>query len=155
MHVIRRATAEDAKTIASQRVKMFQDNDVEPVCTWELLESESEQWTLAKLASGDYVGWIVESASWEDELSVIGGAGVWFMDWPPHWMHQEPTRGYLLNFYVVPHARGKGIAKELVRLAVAECASRGVHVATLHASKMGRPVYEALGWGPSNEMMLR
>ena len=77
------------------------------------------------------------------------------MEWPPHVIHLEPVRGYLLNFYVAPNARGRGIAKELVGLAVEECRRRGVHIATLHASTMGKPVYESLGWKESNEMMFR
>jgi ribosomal protein S18 acetylase RimI-like enzyme len=77
------------------------------------------------------------------------------MEWPQHWMHPEPMRGYLLNFYVAPEARGNRLAKELVGLAVAECRRRGLHFAALHASGVGRPVYEALGWTEPTERLLR
>ena len=55
------------------------------------------------------------SAGWfEEESQVIGGAGVWFMDWPPHYLHAEPVRAYLMNFYVIPEARGgKGVLSRL------------------------------------------
>jgi GNAT superfamily N-acetyltransferase len=150
MHRIRKATAEDARTIARQRVLMFQDNDLPCVATWDELERESGPWTAAKIADGSYAGFLVE-----EDGEIVGGAGVWFMEWPPHFMHLEPVRGYLLNFYVAPQARGRGIAKELVSAAVEECRRRGVKVAVLHASAMGRPVYEAMGWEAGNEMMLR
>ena len=150
MHIFRSATEADAVTIAEQRVKMFQDNDLTPTGTWEELERDSAEWTARKLREGSYAGWLVE-----EDGRVIGGAGVWFMEWPPHWMHVEPVRGYLLNFYVAPEARGRRLAKELVALAVDECRRRGVHVAVLHASRMGRKIYEELGWTASNEMMLR
>jgi ribosomal protein S18 acetylase RimI-like enzyme len=158
MHTIRIATEADSATIARQRVKMFQENDLSPVTTWEDLERASLPWTAGKIRDGSYVGWIVEAAADGEpgnSASVIGGAGIWFMEWPPHFLDLEPVRGYLLNVYVERHARGQGIAKELVGLAVAECARRGVRVATLHASKMGRPIYEALGWINSDEMMTR
>lgn len=158
MHTIRLATPADAATIGLQRVKMFQDNALTCVSSWEELERDSACWTAEKIRSGRYVGWIVEDQTANDarrETVVVGGAGVWFMEWPPHFKHLEPVRGYLLNFYVATSARGKGIAKELVGLAVAECRRRGVHIATLHASKMGKPVYESLGWKESNEMMIR
>jgi GNAT superfamily N-acetyltransferase len=149
-HIFRIAAETDATTIAAQRVQMFQDNHVVPVGTWDELERDSAAWTAAKLRDGSYAGWLVER-----DGKVIGGAGVWFMEWPPHWMHPEPMRGYLLNFYVAPEARGNRLAKELVGLAVAECRRRGLHLAALHASSMGRPVYESLGWAESNEMLLR
>jgi GNAT superfamily N-acetyltransferase len=157
MHTIRLAARADAATIARQRVKMFQDNSLICAGSWEDLERDSAQWTANKIGDGSYVGWLVEERANDgsEESAVIGGAGVWFMEWPPHFMHLEPVRGYLLNFYVAPNARGRGIAKELVGLAVEECRRRGVHVATLHASAMGRPVYESLGWKASNEMMFR
>jgi ribosomal protein S18 acetylase RimI-like enzyme len=158
MHFIRPATEADASLIARQRVKMFQDNGLQAVGTWESLEQDSAHWTAAKLRDGSYAGWIVEEGideRPETALLAIGGAGLWLMEWPPHILHSEPMRGYLLNFYVSPHARGKGIARELVRLAVEESRRRGIHVATLHASRMGRPVYESLGWIDSNEMLMR
>jgi ribosomal protein S18 acetylase RimI-like enzyme len=73
----------------------------------------------------------------------------------PHWLHSEPMRGYLLNSYVAPVAKGNRLAKELAGLAVAEYRRRGLHLAVLHASSIGRPVYEALGWAESNELILR
>ena len=154
---IRLATEADAAIIASQRVKMFQDNGLVPVGTWEQLERDSLGWTARKLREGSYVGWLVE----EDAngaggpARVIGGAGVWFMEWPPHWMHPEPMRGYLLNVYIAPEARRRGLARELVLLATEECKRRGLHLAVLHASKMGQPIYEELAWKMSNEMVLK
>jgi GNAT superfamily N-acetyltransferase len=129
---------------------MFQDNDLICVTSWEALERNSESWLQTHLQDHSYAGWLVEEGG-----QVIAGAGVWFMDWPPHHLHPEPIRAYLMNFYVTPDARGKGVAAELLDRAVAECDGRGVRTAVLHASKMGTPLYEHRGWFRSNEMMLR
>ena len=51
--------------------------------------------------------------------------------------------------------RRRGLARELLALAVAEAKARGIKVVTLHASKFGKPVYEQNGFKMSNEMMLR
>ena len=154
---IRLATEADAAIIALQRVKMFQDNNLVPVGTWEQLERDSMEWTARKLRDGSYVGWLMEEGMSDasEPARVIGGAGVWFMEWPPHWMHPEPMRGYLLNVYVAPEARRRGLARELVLLATEECKRRGLHLAVLHASGMGQPIYEELGWKKSNEMVLK
>lgn len=155
---IRLATEADAAIIALQRVKMFQDNNLVPVGTWEQLERDSLEWTARKMREGSYVGWLVEEEDANGAAGparVIGGAGVWFMEWPPHWMHPEPKRGYLLNVYIAPEARRRGLARKLVLLATDECKRRGLHLAVLHASQMGQPIYEELGWKMSNEMVLK
>ena len=47
---------------------------------------------------------------------------------------------------VVPEARGKGLAGKLLAHALADAAERGVETTTLVATKLGRPVYERLGY---------
>jgi ribosomal protein S18 acetylase RimI-like enzyme len=107
-------------------------------------------WVRAKLADGSYVGWLTE-----EDGRLVAGAGLWVMEWPPHFLDAEPRRAYLLNFYVAPEARRRGLARELLGLAVAEARARGIKVVTLHASKFGKPLYEQTGFEMSNEMRLR
>jgi GNAT superfamily N-acetyltransferase len=47
---------------------------------------------------------------------------------------------------VVPEARGHGIAGKLLGHALADAAERGLETSTLVATKLGRPVYERLGF---------
>jgi ribosomal protein S18 acetylase RimI-like enzyme len=46
----------------------------------------------------------------------------------------------------VPEARGHGLAAALMRRALADGRARGCEVSTLQATKLGRPVYERLGY---------
>ena len=46
----------------------------------------------------------------------------------------------------VPEARGRGLAQGLMRRALADGRARGCEVSTLQATKLGRPVYERLGY---------
>jgi ribosomal protein S18 acetylase RimI-like enzyme len=46
----------------------------------------------------------------------------------------------------VPEARGHGLAAGLMRRALADGRARGCEVSTLQATKLGRPVYERLGY---------
>ena len=46
----------------------------------------------------------------------------------------------------VPAARGLGLAAGLMRRALADGRARGCEVSTLQATKLGRPVYERLGY---------
>jgi GNAT superfamily N-acetyltransferase len=47
---------------------------------------------------------------------------------------------------VVPEARGHGIAGKLLGHALADAAERGLETSSLVATKLGRPVYERLGY---------
>jgi ribosomal protein S18 acetylase RimI-like enzyme len=46
----------------------------------------------------------------------------------------------------VPKARGRGLAAGLMRRALADGKARGSDISTLQATKLGRPVYERLGY---------
>lgn len=49
---------------------------------------------------------------------------------------------------VVPEARGEGISGKLIAHGLADAVERGARTSTLVATKLGRPVYERLGFLP-------
>jgi len=67
-----------------------------------------------------------------------------------------PASGYgPLRRFLLDEARRRGLARELLGLAIAEAKARGIRVVTLHASRFGKPLYEQTGFEMSNEMRLR
>ncbi|MGH2962875.1 MAG: GNAT family N-acetyltransferase [Solirubrobacterales bacterium] len=46
----------------------------------------------------------------------------------------------------LPEARGRGLSRDLLRVALAEARERGLETSTLQATKLGRPVYERVGY---------
>jgi GNAT superfamily N-acetyltransferase len=150
MATTRRATAADAEVIGEQRVRMFEEAGLSTKAHMGQMLVNFVPWVRARLQDDSYAGWLVEQ-----DGRLVGGAGLWVMPWPPHFMDAEPHRAYLLNFYVAPEMRRRGLASELLALAVAEAKTRGIKVVTLHASKYGKPVYEQNGFAVSSEMMLR
>jgi GNAT superfamily N-acetyltransferase len=146
----RRATVTDAEAIAEQRVRMFVDAGMAQEADLTQMRVNFVDWVRPRLEDGSYIGWLVE-----EDGRLIAGAGLWEMEWPPHFMDENPRRAYLLNFYVAAEARRRGLARNLLALAVAEAKTRGLKVVTLHASKFGKPVYEQGGFKASTEMMLR
>ncbi len=146
---IRLAKEADAALIAGQRRAMFVDA-VSPVpVTLDAMEARFTPWVRERLKDGRYVGWIAEDAG-----RAVAGAGLWIMEFPPHFLDVQPARGYLLNFYVAPEYRGAGLARRLLKACVDEGRRLGLRVLTLHASKFGRPLYEQYGFRSNNEMIL-
>jgi ribosomal protein S18 acetylase RimI-like enzyme len=154
MFTTRVATVEDAELIGQQRRQMFVSAGQLDDERMAAMVAAFVPWVREKLARDRYVGWLVSVGDGAAER-VVGGAGLWLMEFPPHFLQLEPVRGYLLNFYVEPEFRGHGLAKTLLEESVAEARRRGCEVVTLHASKFGRPIYEKYGFKQTNEMMLR
>lgn len=59
----------------------------------------------------------------------------------------------LAGIYVEPEYRGRGIARRLTEQAIEWCKECGCVRVRLNASRMGRPLYESLGFVPATEMM--
>ena len=62
--------------------------------------------------------------------------------------------GYIWNVYVETPYRRQGIATELTKTGINYLKTLNCTKAVLHASPSGKPVYENIGFIPSNEMML-
>ncbi|WP_407540749.1 GNAT family N-acetyltransferase [Deinococcus radiomollis] len=142
---LRSATAADAALIAMQREAMFTDMGT----AYTEAATNFTPWVRRHLEAGTYLGWLVDAQG-----ETVAGAGLLLMDWPPHVIDAQPVRSYLLNVYTRPSQRGHGLARQLTELAMAETRRRGIKIMTLHASEFGRPIYEKLGFTPTNEMRL-
>jgi GNAT superfamily N-acetyltransferase len=146
---IRTAETTDAALIAAHRRAMFAEIQTLDESLLNTLERRSVAWTERLIREGKYYGWITTDAG-----RSVASAGLLILDWPPHPFDPEgELRGYLLNVYVEPEYRKRGLAHELVERSMAEARRRGIRVVTLHSSQAGRPVYERFGFHATNEMM--
>lgn len=145
----RTATPEDLELICHHREQMFREmGNAEAVL--ETITANFRDWLRPRLASGGYLGWVTEQGE-----TPVAGAGMMILDWPPHPRHPDDTRrAYILNVFVEPKHRGRGLAKALMVAAQTEAQARGIDFLVLHASAAGRPLYEQLGWQPTTEMSL-
>lgn len=155
MPTLRYATSADAALITGHRHQMFADNHFTTEQALLEADAEFEPWVRQRLEDGRYLGLLLEDAIHEGATRVIAGAGIFFADFPPHWIDPQPVRAYVLNVYTLPEARSQGLATLLMQAVLTECRRRDIPTIVLHASPFGRPVYERLGFAPSDEMMLR
>ena len=153
MVTTRLVTPDDLDLVCRHREEMFRASNA-PGRTEDDLRTMTvafRQWVAPRLKDGSYFGYIAEESG-----AAVAGIGLMIIDWPPHPSHpQEDKRGYVLNVFVEPAQRGRGLARTLMQLGEAEIARRGVSFAILHATRMGRPLYEKIGWAQTSEMSKR
>ena len=61
---------------------------------------------------------------------------------------------YVHSVYTVPDYRRQGLARRILQAMIDYCRDNGWPRISLHASDMGRGLYEDLGFQPTNEMRL-
>jgi ribosomal protein S18 acetylase RimI-like enzyme len=137
----------DLELICRHREEMFRDaGRSEDVL--QTMTTNFRSWLQPRLHDGTYFGFVIS-----DGNEPVAGIGLMLIDWPPHPSHPtQDKRGYVLNVYVEPAHRRRGLAHELMRLAEAEFERRGVGFAILHATEKGRDLYAGLGWNGTTEM---
>jgi GNAT superfamily N-acetyltransferase len=152
---IRRATAADAGVLARHRAEMFRDMGELPDSLYETLVEAARAYFTQAIADGRYVGWV---AALDDAPSeVIAGAGLQLRELLPRpdVARERLVRGpqgLVLNVYTERAWRRGGVADALMRELLQWCRGNGIESVVLHASEEGRPLYEKLGFTPTNEM---
>jgi len=145
----RSATAADAALISAHRRAMFAEVHTLDDAILTAIERRSVEWTERMIREGKYFGWIIAETG-----RPVASAGLLILDWPPHPFDPEgERRGYLLNVYVEPACRRRGLARELVKRCLTEAHSRGIRVVSLHSSDAARPIYESFSFRRTNEML--
>jgi GNAT superfamily N-acetyltransferase len=147
---IREATVADAPEIMRHRRLMFRDMGFTGEAALDAMHATSQPYILAGLKDGSYRGWLAVAP----DGRVMGGGGVVLHDWLTHPLNLKPQRAYVLNVYVYPEFRRQGVARRLMTIIVEWCRGRSFPVVWLHASDEGRPLYESMGFEPTNEMKL-
>jgi GNAT superfamily N-acetyltransferase len=145
---IREATLEDIPHIVRHRRRMFEDMG-RPGS--DAITAVAESFLREMMPRGRYRGWLAVT----EDGTVVAGAGVSIVDWPGSPADPQPHRGWIQNVYTEPEFRRQGLARRLMEAVLEWCREAGFVNISLHASSFGRPLYEALGFTPTNEMKLR
>ena len=112
------------------------------------------RWAKPRLKTGALVGFIVEA-----DGQIAGSGCLWLRPVQPVPVPGRPGfkgggQPYLLSMYTEHAFRGKGVATKIVKESIRWAKAKGFPRMTLHASDMGRSVYEKLGFKQTWEMKL-
>jgi len=138
----RQATTADLELLARTRVEFMAD--AHPDMTESLkceMYLQNRAYLEESLHDGSFTAYLAFDG---DDLA--GTSGVNFYKTPPNPPNPTGKTAYISNMYSKPAYRGRGIATRLFALTMDEAKRRGCGKVILHATDMGRPIYEKYGF---------
>ena len=136
--IVRKATVEDAALLSEVRKLQLIDEGIAPDCDIDAeLDAFFKKWLISK----DFFQLIAE-----ENGKLLSTAAIVYYDLPPSFTNKIGVRGYVTNVYTAPEHRRKGLSKMLLEKILEDAKSRGIKKIWLGASKLGRPLYEKLGF---------
>lgn len=147
---LRRATPDDLDLLVRHRRAMFVEMaEGHAEASLDAADPVYRAWAARRLRTGRLVGFVVEERG-----EAVASGCVWVKRIHPRPGLTTRDEPYLLSMYTEPAHRGKGHAERIARAAIAWSLAGGYPRITLHASEMGRPLYERLGFERRWEMRL-
>jgi GNAT superfamily N-acetyltransferase len=147
---IRQATSDDIPELLLHRRGMYEDMGYSDAKALAGMMKTSELYLREALGNETLYAWLALI----DE-KVVGGGLIIVSPWLSHPYDQDCRRATVLNMYVYPEFRRRGIARHLMQFMIEWCRKEGFQAVALHASDQGRPLYESLGFEPTTEMKLK
>jgi GNAT superfamily N-acetyltransferase len=147
---IRSATVQDLSIILHHRTRMFEDMGYTDPLSMDAMLATAGPLIGRGLEEGKYRGWLVETPGG----GVVAGGGIIFLEFQPSPRDPRPQRAWVVNMFTEPEHRRRGLARRLMKTILAWCRDAGMEFIYLHASDFGRPLYETLGFKPTNEMRM-
>jgi GNAT superfamily N-acetyltransferase len=148
MPTIRLATTDDLDQVVTLRMAFLRE--MKP----DAAESESEvleltrEYVADKLPKGEFHVWFAE-----EDGQIVGTSGLVFFHRPPTRSYRSELHAYVLNMYTLPERRGRGIASMLLQHTIDYVKTTPASRISLHATEMGRPIYERFGFVASDSAM--
>ncbi|MBR1558946.1 MAG: GNAT family N-acetyltransferase [Clostridia bacterium] len=112
------------------------------------VEAESRRYYAEALADGTHTACLAFDG---DEF--VGAGGVSYYRVMPTYHDPTGRKAYIMNMYVRPAYRRRGIATHMLDLLVADARAKGVGSIALEATAAGRPLYEKYGFIPLEHEM--
>jgi len=146
---IREADLNDLQHLVHHRRAMFEERVYREPAVLRQVEQSSQEYFAQALRLGPYKAWLADAS----DTRILAGGGIVIADWPGFPGESLAKRAWILNMYTEPAARRRGIANSCCK----QCSTGPAHTASapsLSTPVRGRPLYESLGFQPTNEMRL-
>lgn len=148
--IIRQGTLDDLDVVVHQRLGMFRDMGI-PAAQLAIVEPAARAYFQNAIPTGYYRPFLAQTS----DGRLVAGGGIVILDWPGSASDTGGTKAMILNMYTEPDYRRRGLARRVMQAMLDWCRDAGYKTVSLHASPYGRPLYESLGFQPTNEMRLK
>jgi len=147
---LRLATSADLQALCELRIEFLAESrGIRPDDFPGRLSDDTRQFFERTLSSGRTLSWLVEDAGRQ-----IGLASVVVHDVPPLPEDRRSREGYIINMYVRPGFRGRGIGRRLLDACLGMAVDQGICRFYLYATPSGRPMYEQAGFTNHKDWMV-
>ena len=149
--IIRKATITDLPDLVRLRRMMFEAMGFDDLDQLDAADAAAKNYFVEAIPEGKFVGWLAITNSGV----AVGSGGVVIDLRPPGPENLSGQTGYIMNMVTDSRYRRKSIARYITQAILEWLSEQGIIFATLHASEMGWPLYQELGFVDSNEMRLK
>lgn len=147
---IRRATLDDRDALVRLRVALMREMGAVEADEEGAFAEAVRRYLRAELPAGRFLAWVaVDGAG-----AVVACGGLVFSQKPPAPQNHSGREAYIMNMYTEPIWRGRGLAARLFDAIVAHARGAGAGLIRLHATEVGRPLYERAGFRASGTEMV-
>lgn len=147
----RKATAEDASTLANLRISFAQElSGKQPETDVEALRGHMTAYFLKATRDDSCISILAEC-----DGTVAGIGSVHIRELPGNFRNPSGRWGYIMNMYTLPEYRKQGICNRILQLLQDEARQAGVTAFELHTTEAGKPVYLKGGFQIHHEPTLR
>jgi GNAT superfamily N-acetyltransferase len=152
--ILRLATLDDIPSLIKHRRGMFEDMATLKGERYDpsglaAMDAAYALFAHERLNDGRMQAWVIADG---DRIAASGA--ILYVDWLPRPDGKKSVLAYVHSVYTEPDCRRMGLARRILQAMIDECRSRGLPRLTLHASDIGRGLYDELGFVETNEMRL-
>ena len=138
----KKAALSDLDTLVTTRAEVLRAaNKLDDKADMSEVEACSREYYARALADGSHTAYLVY-----DGDVFAGAGGVSYYEVMPTYHNPSGKKAYIMNMYVRPEYRRRGIAIKTLDLLVKDARERGVELISLEATDMGKPLYEKYGF---------
>ncbi len=151
---LRLATIDDIPVLVSHRRKMFEDmaalkGEQHDRAGLDAMDVTYTVILRYEIPAGSTKAWVIE-----DGGRIAASGALKFTDWLPRPDGSRRGLAYVHSVYTEPAYRRMGLARRILTAMIDDCRDNDWPRISLHASELGRGLYENLGFKPTNEMRL-
>ena len=136
--IYRRASTEDIDQLVELRIRQLLDEGYSEIAD---IRRDLANYFFTNLKNGALVCWVGVA----DEI-ILATAGICFYQLPPTFSNPSGRIAYITNMYTDPIHRKRGTASLLLNKLILEAKALKYASVRLHASDLGKGVYEKAGF---------